>query len=99
MTGSKTDSIGNSKLVSFGFANQSFNICKIKNEIRINMFGVTLGTYTTFEQIYNFLMRTKNTAMKVLENVKDTVDQEAYVQHMKQAVDDIKSIKTSNARK
>lgn len=43
------------------------------------MFGITIGTYTKFNQIYSFLMRTKNTALKVLENVKDTLDQDQYI--------------------
>jgi hypothetical protein len=44
------------------------------------MFGITVGTYNTFEQIYSFAMRTKNTVLKVLDNVKDTVENDAYVQ-------------------
>jgi len=83
MTASKTDSIGNSKLMSFGLADQSFKIIKQRNDISINMFGITIGTYNHFEQIYNFMMKTKNTALKVVENVKNTVDQDMYVQQVK----------------
>lgn len=43
------------------------------------MFGVTIGSYNTFDQIYMFLMRTKNTALKVVKNVKETVENETYI--------------------
>ena len=67
LTGNKSDQYGNSKLVSFGFENQGFNIIKEGNTIKMNMFGVTLGTYNRFEELYKFIMRTKNTVTKVTE--------------------------------
>jgi hypothetical protein len=33
------------------------------------MFGLTLGSYNKFEELYKFIMRTKNTMLKV----KDTM--------------------------
>jgi hypothetical protein len=35
----------------------------------MNMFGVTLGTYNKFEELYKFLMRTKNTMTHVKDNL------------------------------
>jgi len=49
MTGSKTDELGNQKLMSFGVADQGFKILKNRKDISINMFGITIGTYSTFE--------------------------------------------------
>jgi hypothetical protein len=34
------------------------------------MFGLTLGTYNRFEELYKFGMRTKNTMMNVKELVE-----------------------------
>ena len=42
------------KLLSFGFENNGFNIKKIGPKIEINAFGVTLGVYDSFEEIYLF---------------------------------------------
>lgn len=99
VTASKTDSIGNSKLLSFGFANQILKITKHRQELNLNMFGVTLGAYNSFEQIYMFLMRTKNTALKVVENVKSTLQQEEYVQNMKQVVEDLKGLQQVSSQR
>ena len=69
MTGNKSDYYGNSKLMSFGCEKQGFSVIKHNKAIKINMFGVTLGSYNRFEEVYKFIMRTKNTVMKV----KDTM--------------------------
>lgn len=63
------------------------------------MFGVTLGAYNSFEQIYMFLMRTKNTALKVVENVKTTLNQEEYVQSMRQVVEDLKGVQQVSSQR
>ena len=65
MTGNKSDNFGNSKLMSLGFENQGFSIEKENKVIRVNMFGLTLGTYNKFEELYKFIMRTKNTMTRV----------------------------------
>ena len=38
--------------------------------IKLNMFGLTLGTYNRFEELYKFGFRTKNTIMSVKEMVE-----------------------------
>jgi hypothetical protein len=65
MTGNKSDYYGNSKLMSFGCEKQGFSIIKHNKAIKINMFGLTLGSYNRFEEVYKFIMRTKNTMLKV----------------------------------
>ena len=69
LTGNKTDLQGNSKLLSFGFANQGVTIKKRKNFIEVNAFGVTFGVYNSFEEVYKFIMRSKNTIQATLEHV------------------------------
>lgn len=34
------------------------------------MFGVTLGTYNRFEELYKFIMRTSNTITSVKETIE-----------------------------
>ena len=70
LTGNKGDTFGNSKLMSFGFENQGFQILKENKMIKLNMFGLTLGTYNRFEELYKFGCRTKNTIMSVKEMVE-----------------------------
>jgi hypothetical protein len=90
MTGNKSDQVGNSKLMSFGVQNQGFVMNKEGNEITMNMFGVTIGSYNKFEEVYKFLMRTKNTVLKVTDNVKNALDEETYIKAMKDAVENAK---------
>lgn len=59
MTGNKNDLYGNSKLMSFGVEDQGFTIQKTGKELTVNMFGITLGSYNKFEELYKFGMRTK----------------------------------------
>ena len=61
MTGNKSDNFGNTKLMSFGFEKQNLSITKEAENIRFNIFGMTLGSYNKFEELYKFIMRTKNT--------------------------------------
>ena len=65
MTGNKSDIYGNSKLVSVGFEDQGFSITKDGENIRMNFFGVTVGCYNRFEELYKFAMRTQNTVTQV----------------------------------
>lgn len=36
-------------------------ILKQEKVIKLNMFGLTIGTYDKFEELYKFMMRTKYT--------------------------------------
>jgi hypothetical protein len=56
--------------MSFGFENQGFEINKFNKVINLNMFGLTLGTYNRFEELYKFGMRTKNTMTTVKEMIE-----------------------------
>lgn len=91
MVGSKTDTFGNTKLTSCGVAKQSFLIQKEGPTIALNMFGVTLGTYNSFEEIYKFLIKTKNTGAKVAARVKKQLDEEEHIQAMKEALEKAKA--------
>ena len=67
MTGNKSDNFGNTKLMSFGFEKQNLSITKEAENIRCNIFGMTLGSYNKFEELYKFASRTKNTVTGVQE--------------------------------
>ena len=56
--------------MSFGFEKQGFNIVKSDKTIKLNMFGVTLGCYNKFEELYKFVMRTKYTMMGIKERLE-----------------------------
>jgi predicted ATP-binding protein involved in virulence len=56
------------------------------------MFGVTLGSYNKFEELYKFIMRTKNTMLKVKDTMASQIKDEAYVQNLKKAIDTAKNI-------
>jgi hypothetical protein len=92
MTGNKSDYYGNSKLMSFGCEKQGFSIVKQNKAIKVNMFGLTLGSYNRFEELYKFLMRTKNTMLKVKETMTSQIKDEDYVQSLKKAIDTAKNI-------
>ena len=87
LTGNKADLAGNAKLLSFGYVNQGVTIKKRKNFIEANAFGVTFGVYNSFEEVYKFIMRTKNTMQATLEHVQSTLKDDEYVQSLKEAVD------------
>lgn len=61
MTGNKRDFAGNARLMSFGVEKQGFSVDKSDSQILVNMFGLTLGSYSRFEDLYKFAMRTQNT--------------------------------------
>jgi len=92
MTGNKSDTYGNSKLMSFGFENQGFKIQKEDQEITMNMFGVTLGSYNRLEEVYKFVFQTKNTMTAVTDNLKTQLNKDTYVQELKKAVNDAKNL-------
>ena len=82
ITGNKSDHIGNSKLVSFGLQKQQFSINKEGADLNLNMFGVTLGSYNKFEEIYKIAMRTKNTMTHIGENVANQLNKDTYIQEL-----------------
>ena len=69
MTGNKSDFYGNSKLMSFGLEQQHFSLVKEGKSIKLNAFGITLGVFNRFEELYKFIMRTKNTMTSVSERI------------------------------
>lgn len=99
MTGNKSDQIGNTKLMSFGFENQGFNILKEESQITMNMFGVTVGTYNRLEEVYMFAMRTKNTMENVKDRLAKQIDEEQYIKDMKQAVENAKNMARARSEK
>ena len=49
LVGNKSDfPDGNKKHISFGIANQSMNIIKDFESIRLNLFGITIGIFNNF---------------------------------------------------
>lgn len=87
LTGNKTDAQGNQKLISLGFENQNIQITKQEKIIKINMFGLTIGTYDKFEELYKFLMRTKYTVVSAQERVTSQIAEIDEVNDMKSAID------------
>ena len=87
MTGNKSDQLGNSKLMSFGFAKQSMIISKSGQVFKLNCFGMTLGTFNKIEELYKFLLRTKTTVMSVGESVTSQIKNEDYMVTLKEAID------------
>ena len=51
------------------------------------MFGLTIGTYDKFEELYKFMMRTKYTVMSVQERVQAQIEDNDEVREMKQAIE------------
>jgi hypothetical protein len=60
------------------------------------MFGITLGSYNKFEELYKFGMRTKNTMQKVSEELAGVVSQEKYIQDMRHAIEEAKGLKSGS---
>ena len=56
------------------------------------MFGVTLGTYNKFEELYKFLMRTKNTFTSVGDNIKNQMNEETYIKELQMRVEEAKGM-------
>mmetsp|Transcript_8327 Transcript_8327/g.13927 ORF Transcript_8327/g.13927 Transcript_8327/m.13927 type:complete len:183 (-) Transcript_8327:602-1150(-) len=92
MTGNKSDYFGNSKLVSLGFENQGFFVQKLRQEIQVNFFGVTVGTYNRFEELYKFIMRTKNTVTQVTSQLQSEMKDEQYLNDLKLAIERSKGL-------
>ena len=51
------------------------------------MFGLTIGTYDKFEELYKFMMRTKYTVQSVQERVYAQLEDTDEVREMKQAIE------------
>lgn len=93
MTGSKLDSYGNSKLISFGFKDQGLKLVKDGQRIEVNVFGVTLGIYNSIEELYKFGIQSKNTVQRALEHVQSTLKDDEYIEELKQAIEDSRGMK------
>lgn len=78
MTGNKSDFYGNSKLMSFGFEKQHFSLSKDGKVIKLNAFGITLGIFNQFEELYKFAMRTNSTMISVRDRIKSQIKDEEY---------------------
>jgi len=87
MTGNKRDMGGNSRLMSFGVESQGFSVEKADQQILINMFGLTLGSYSKFKDLYKFGMRTNNTIKAAAEQLQGEINQEQYVLDMREAIE------------
>ena len=92
MTGNKSDSYGNSKLMSFGLENQVLTVTKIKKIIKLNAFGLTLGTYNSSEELYKFLMRSKNTMSSIFENLQSIKRERYNLQELIEKAKEVKNI-------
>lgn len=55
--------------------------------MKLNMFGLTIGTYERFEDLYKFMMRTKYTMQSVQERVTAQIEDTDEVKEMKQAIE------------
>jgi len=44
-------------------------ISKSGQVFKLNMFGMTIGTFTKLEELYKFILRTKTTVMSVSESM------------------------------
>lgn len=78
--------------MSFGCEKQGFSVIKHNQAIKINMFGVTLGSYNKFEEVYKFIMRTKNTVVKVSDTMTSQIKDEDYMRNLKMAIDQAKGV-------
>lgn len=96
LTGNKSDAYGNSKLLSFGFQEQGFTVKKHRDQIEVNVLGVTLGVYNTFEEVYKFAMRSQNTMLQVKDHVESSLKDDEYVQELKAAVEASRSVNNSS---
>jgi len=45
----------------------------------MNMFGLTLGSYNKLEEVYKFVLQTKNTIKAVSEGVATSLMKETYI--------------------
>lgn len=55
------------------------------------MFGLTLGSYSKFEELYKFGMRTNNTIKKATDQLQGEISQEQYVLDMRTAIEEAKT--------
>lgn len=97
MTGNKRDVAGNSRLMSFGVESQGFSVEKAEQQILINMFGLTLGSYNKFEELYKFGMRTNNTIKRATEELAGAISQEQYVLDMRNAIEEAKTARNGRS--
>ena len=55
--------------------------------IEVNAFGVTLGVYNSLEELYKFAIQSKNTVTRALEHVQSTLNDDEYLEELKQALE------------
>ena len=56
------------------------------------MFGVTIGSYNKFEELFRFIIRTKSTMSGIQENLMSQLDEQKEVREMKEAIQQAKSV-------
>lgn len=61
-------------------------IVKDYDSIRLNLFGITLGIFNNFQNLYGFAESTGETFKNLIEDVKDSIDQNFRISQMKDAL-------------
>ena len=56
------------------------------------MFGITLGSYTKFEELYKFGVRTTNTIKGAVEELHGAISEDKYVDEMRTAIEEAKNV-------
>ena len=88
MTGSKcNDTFGNKKLMNFGCEDQKYGVNKKGESINFKVCGWTIGCHEKIEDLYKFLVRTKDMAAKTRSTLINEISEETYIKQLIEEVE------------
>lgn len=73
-------------------------ILKQEKKIELDVFGVTVGVYNSFEGLYRFALQAKDTAEQALARAKRDFQDDEYVEELKQIFEITKLGSVQNSR-
>jgi len=92
MTGSKcNDSFGNKKLMNFGCEDQKYSVKKKGENINIKVCGWTIGAHNNLQELYKFLLKSKEMVSQTGDTIMNEMSEEAYVKQLIEEVERCKN--------
>lgn len=92
MTGSKcNDTFGNKKLMNFGCEDQKYSVKKKGENINIKVCGWTIGAHDSLQELYKFLIKSKDMVHKTSSVIIQEMSEEAYMKQLMEEVERCKN--------
>jgi len=86
VTGNRTQdsNFSNNKIVEVGLTDQKLVIEKIRQQLKANVFGITVGVQYTFANVYKFILKFGDQIKQAGDEFTSSIDLKEYVKFIKE---------------